>query len=64
MSNQPVTVGEAARILRVSEDTVRRLESKGTLRAARTGSGVRIFDRGEVERVATTRARDGARSGG
>ena len=53
--HQPITVGEAARILRVSEDTVRRYDATGVLKAARTSSGIRIFNRAEVERVALER---------
>jgi excisionase family DNA binding protein len=57
IEHQPITVGEAARILRVSEDTVRRYDAAGVLKAARTSSGVRIFDRRDVERVAADRDR-------
>jgi excisionase family DNA binding protein len=60
--HQPITVSGAARILEVSEDTVRRLHAAGVLPASRTPAGMRIFARGDVERVATERARSGGRS--
>ncbi len=50
-----ITVGEAARILRVGEETVRRLADTGQLNASRTSTGLRIFERGEVERLAVER---------
>lgn len=46
---------DAARILNVTPATVRALEQKGTLRAERTASGTRLFDRSEVERLARER---------
>jgi excisionase family DNA binding protein len=53
----PVTVSEAARIAAVSADTIRRWEAAGRLAARRTGTGVRIFRRADVERLAAARAR-------
>jgi excisionase family DNA binding protein len=50
-----VTVSTAAHILRCSEDTVRRLEAAGLLRARRTPLGVRIFNRADVETLADRR---------
>jgi DNA-binding transcriptional MerR regulator len=51
-----VLVTEAARILRSSPDNVRRLERRGVLVAvAKTASGVRLFARGDVERLAAVR---------
>jgi DNA-binding transcriptional MerR regulator len=48
-----LTVGEAARRLERSEQTVRNYEARGKLKAcARTSSGVRLFDPGDVERLA------------
>jgi excisionase family DNA binding protein len=54
--HQPITVSGAARILGCSEDTVRRLEGAGVLRAVRTPAGMRIFERSDVEQLATRRA--------
>ena len=56
MAEQPITTGEAARILRVGEDTVRKLADDGRLHAVRTGSGARIFERRDVEELAVQRA--------
>jgi excisionase family DNA binding protein len=53
--HQPITVSGAARILEVSEDTVRRLHASGVLRAVRTPAGMRIFDRDDVEQLAARR---------
>jgi excisionase family DNA binding protein len=52
---QPITTGEAARILRVAEDTARRWGAEGRLRVVRTSAGLRIFDRADVERLARER---------
>lgn len=49
-----VLVGEAAKILGKSPDTVRRLERLGTLTATRVG-GMRQFRRSDVERLAKAR---------
>jgi excisionase family DNA binding protein len=57
VDDRPVTVSEAARLLDVSADTVRRWEAAGILAARRTGTGVRIFARADVQRLATERAR-------
>jgi excisionase family DNA binding protein len=54
MSEQ-VTTSEAARLLRVSESLVRQLERNGHLPATRTGTGMRIFIRSDVERLAVAR---------
>jgi excisionase family DNA binding protein len=43
---------EAARILRVSAETVRLWERSGRLPAQKTGRGVRLFDRRDVLRLA------------
>lgn len=48
---------EAARILRVSAETVRSWERRGRLRATRIGrNGPRLFDRLEIESLARARA--------
>ena len=51
-----VLVGEAAKILNISPSHVRYLERTGQLRARRVGT-YRIFDRHEVEQLATERYR-------
>lgn len=51
------TTSGAARILQVSEGTVRHMEARGELAAIRTDSGVRLFQREVVERAARERAR-------
>jgi molybdopterin-binding protein len=50
-------LGDAARRLRVSPDTLRRWERAGKLTATRDGAGRRRVSREEIERLA---ARDGA----
>lgn len=47
-----IPIGEAARILGVSVDTLRRWESKGIIAATRTPLGQRRFATSEIERVA------------
>jgi excisionase family DNA binding protein len=49
------TTSGAARILHVSEGTVRHMVDRGELAAIRTDSGVRLFDRRNVEHVAHER---------
>lgn len=46
---------QAARILNVGPDSVRRYERLGLLTAERTEGGVRLFDRSEVEALAAER---------
>jgi predicted site-specific integrase-resolvase len=58
VERQPITVGAAARILRVCEDTMCRLERDGILRAVRTRSGMRIFEQCEVEQLTAQRAQE------
>jgi excisionase family DNA binding protein len=53
--HRPITVSGAARILEVSEDTVRRLEAAGVLPAIRTQTGTRLFERRAVEALAAQR---------
>ena len=52
-----MVTNEVARYLDVSGCEVRRLDNVGVLRAMRTESGVRIFDRTVVEAFAATRRR-------
>jgi excisionase family DNA binding protein len=47
-----VMVGEAARIIARSEDTVRRLADQGLLPAIRISRGLRLFQRRTVEEFA------------
>lgn len=47
---------DAAKVIGVSADTIRWYESRGLLRARRTISGVRLFNREDVERFARERA--------
>jgi excisionase family DNA binding protein len=52
----PVLTSEAARILEVSPETIRNWERAGILLASKTGSGVRVFDRGDVDALKQQRA--------
>lgn len=52
---------EAARVLRMSVDNVRRYGDEGALRMIRIAGGVRLFDRSDVERLARERS-DGKQS--
>ena len=52
-----LTVGEVASELGVSADTVRWWERTGRLAAARTRTGVRLFERRDVDAFAALRAR-------
>lgn len=52
-----LTVGEAAKVLRAngvpcSPDLVRRYERLGRLPGIRVGNGIRLFERGAVEKLA------------
>ncbi len=47
-----ITVGEAARTLRLAEQTIRNLEKRGVLQGSRLSNGIRIFEREQVERLA------------
>ena len=50
-----ITVSEVARVLRVSEQTVRNLERRGILQASRLSNGTRVFERKDVETLKTHR---------
>jgi excisionase family DNA binding protein len=54
--SEPMTTSDAARLLRVSESAVRALERNGRLPATRTPSGMRIFSKQDVERLASERS--------
>lgn len=49
-SGNLLTPQEAARRLGVSERTLHRYEGRGLIRAQRLPSGIRRYDRGEIER--------------
>jgi DNA-binding transcriptional MerR regulator len=51
-----ITVSKVARILDESERTVRRKAARGQLPCTRTESGIRLFDREVIERIARARA--------
>ena len=51
----PLLTSEVARIGGVSSETVRLWERTGRLQAERTASGVRLFSRAAVERIARQR---------
>ncbi|MDP9370914.1 MAG: helix-turn-helix domain-containing protein [Chloroflexota bacterium] len=53
---QLLSVADASRILGVVPATVRAMERAGRLPALRTASGIRLFKRGDVERLAAQRA--------
>ena len=52
MTELPITTGEAARILRVAEDRVRKFADDGRLKVVRASNGSRIFSRAEVKHEA------------
>ena len=52
-----LTVSDVARLLLVSESTVRAWEKQGRLQAIRTAGGIRLFSR---ERIETLRKAKGA----
>ena len=54
-----IRLGEAAEILGVSPDTVRRMTASGQLQAERTAGGQRTVSRDEVVRLAAERRRAG-----
>ncbi len=51
MTAPPLTIGEAARILGVSVETLRRWDADGKIDAVRTPGGQRRFVRADVERL-------------
>lgn len=53
-----VTVSEVARVLRVSEQTVRNLERRGVLQASRLSNGTRVFDRQDVDALRSEREKE------
>jgi DNA-binding transcriptional MerR regulator len=51
--------GEAARVLGCCPETVNNLLRRGVLPAERTAAGLRLYHRGDVERLAAARAAAG-----
>lgn len=58
---QLLTTSAVARILNIAPDTVRLWERQGKLVAVRTTSGMRLFERVEVDRAARLRNKSIAR---
>jgi excisionase family DNA binding protein len=52
-----ITVSPAAKILKTSEGTVRALARRRVLPSTRTSTGLRLFEKADVERVARDRAK-------
>ena len=50
-----IPIGEAAKLLNVSVDTLRRWEARGYITATRTPSGQRRFAATEIDRVRAAR---------
>lgn len=50
---------DAAKLLNITADRVRQLEREGVIRAERTESNNRLFDRSEVEKLVRERAKKG-----
>jgi excisionase family DNA binding protein len=48
---------EAARLVGISADTLRRWSNAGRLTVRRTSSGIRLYSRSELERLAAARLR-------
>ena len=57
-ATNPLRVSEVAKLLRVSEPTVRRMIDRGQLPIQHVGESIRV-PQGEVERVLTTTERRG-----
>ena len=51
MPKQEYTIGEAARALGVSIDTIRRWDRTGRIRTSRDHGNRRVVDAGEIERI-------------
>jgi hypothetical protein len=57
---QPLLTADTIHVLQVTERTVRDLVNRGDLPCRRTPGGVRVFLRGDVERLAVARAQERA----
>jgi len=53
--NQFLTVTQAARVLDLSSDSIRRFEREGILPAIRVGKGQRLFADADVQRLRAER---------
>ena len=51
MPKQEYTIGEAARVLGVSIDTIRRWDRTGKIKTSRDGGNRRVVEAGEIERI-------------
>jgi excisionase family DNA binding protein len=58
-----ITVGEAAKMLDLSADSVRRFEREGVLAAIRVGKGQRLFTPSDIERLRAEREKRLRRQG-
>lgn len=58
-----LTTSEAAKILDLSPDYVRRLDREGVLKATRLGTGQRLFFASDVQRLRETREKSSELSG-
>lgn len=56
-STELMSIGDAARVLGVSVDTLRRWEREGKITATRTLGGQRRFARGDIDAVMDTPGR-------
>lgn len=63
MSEELLTTSDVARLLRISEASVRNMERDGRLPALKTAGGQRIFKTGDVQRAAEKRAQSPERRG-
>ncbi|MDV7391283.1 MerR family DNA-binding transcriptional regulator [Arthrospira platensis SPKY1] len=52
-----LTIGQAARQLSVSVETLRRWEAAGKISATRSAGGQRLFDPADIARIAEERAK-------
>lgn len=60
MSTDTLPIGEAARVIGVAVETIRRWEADGKIESVRTPSGHRRFTTAEVARVKAARTSDDA----
>lgn len=58
-----LTTGEAAKILDLSPDSVRRFEREGLLKVTKLGTGQRLFFASDVHRLRETREKSSELSG-
>lgn len=60
--DEQLPIGEVARLLGVSVETIRRWDKEGLIQSSRTLGGQRRFARSEVERAKAGHAPDGVAS--